>query len=1119
MTSRPVDPTLGASYVRAPGSGFGTQLDPAPIREMLPAWKKAVAVVMPMGCGKSTAVANYGGYDIDDLVVNAGELACDTEFEELLQLRQDGVFYGDASATHKHNKLMHVRARRALSTVHPDSNPLVIYCHTVEFATSLGLPVVLSLAVTPACYDATERAKGEDGAVKAVTIRTLEAQTASNAEYFRRHPEMAAVNKVCSTYSEVDARVKQNMERMGLWQDDTITQAFGRGVVSNLKATIDLAYRVVRNRSPRHMVPVAARFLVECNGDAAPQEAHNAHNHHHWSRIVHAAFSNAGGDCENPPLTEDAIKEVHPYGPGHSSFALFKVTDWLKRTPTWQTDPAWIWFRQAFGRVGVSYEKLASLLAMGDCLSYVWPEECVHATKIPLGSLTLEGFFEVCQSIHNIARISCTFMGKRLEPKQLSVYLYWHCLAGRLNTGVDLDAEIADRTSMGTPKKFFKRNRWSEREYDKRFDAAVSAAYDQLANVNAKRVARAAEVTKTFDSFMEHRRDWVRAGSSTGAPKTDLVLDVPASKLADLDGLTEVVGTTGLHIVRNLRLNKAAAFEFREIVDITKAALDKLEPNAFTRYFPKHEAGKAEGRALYPANTLHYIMVSHVLYIAEKGGPMDGTRLMSDSDQQMDDHWWWRQTREFCIGLMLDYANFNEQHSIKHMQSVIDRLRRFYGRFAVVSPDLDFSIRWVCDSFDNIVFESDGQLIPFLHGLLSGMRNTSFTNNVMNLAYLSTIAQQVYELTGETVLVEKQTGGDDVAADVNSVYHACLVIRVGALMGFVFKDVKQLLSSRYHEFFRLIIAEEGVYGSICRMLGSATSGQWSNSVIAKFVEPAAKISSVIEVARKAGRRAELNMTFMEKICACAFDKWATAGEHSMLAEYIHGTKETGGLGIARVDGTIFELEGVVPDKEEQVRIVDVPNDASLVKAKQLVADAQAYVGVSLVVPAVRLANAMAESVFKGALATSRGPGKAQKAFGRKMLRPPRVVRIKQVLRSHTARAHEFGDAYNRHKAQIEAYRAAGARYAALSIACTPEGREVLAKGVCAEYANVDHRKVMHWKDKLTLYGCATYLLTEDYYEQVQVLSVVQSSSPSDESVSRLAGYYASGLANDGYMYY
>ncbi|AXP19674.1 putative RNA-dependent RNA polymerase [Colletotrichum fructicola chrysovirus 1] len=1129
--------TFGASYTSVANRGtriVGGSSLPAP----LPFWAGTKAIVLPVCSGKSSLCFRFGGYDIDGMVGDASELP-DSELDAMLIAREQAYMHQDAGGMDKHNQLMLLRAARFLATVYPDTNPRVVYIHTVEMAVALGLEVIGVFSVEEQAILQSKRMQAYTAQERLIFGRIAREQAAANVTFCQRHglDQPTRMGSYHALTNRVESLLVQHrVISMGAPDLEYIRQLNN---VASERELLSLAERRLYDKSSSSWVKVSAcHHITRSLGDAAPQEVHQHCNYVRWAEIVHSISAQrvpASRLNVNFAQAEDVWREEYPLGPGNSSFALVNVSDFLKRTDVAShAGDSYKWFIQLCQRPGITkYERLLCALVMGDVSAYVVPRSgCSTAAQysevtasqlldaLDLGCLDDQTYLTVAKAIHAEVRVGCNFLGVPLQPKMLSFFMYFDCLAGRLlgqPTAEGFEAEMQDRITPEKPKKFFINGAWSEAEFDKRLKEAIAVGYDYMATRQTRGLEKIIQQVETFEEFLKHRKTWGRAGSATGSPKADIYLKVPRDHMLAAEEVAAELGDALLIVLRRVRLNKAAFFEFPQFPQLVADALKDFKPNAFTRHFMKSEPGKEGGRYLYPCHLIHYVVVSHVLALCDKAGQLPNSRLNAPPSAQREDHWLWRETMDTSLQFMLDYANFNETHAIKHMQETFTQLKSMYAKLGGLSKDLSNMIEWVVTSLDNMAMEYKDEIVFWTHGLQSGMRNTSHTNHVLNPAYLTVIGQQVEEMTGLPTFIREQTGGDDVAARAGSLYQAAIVLRVGQAMGFKFKAIKQMLGMKYSEFFRLLITPEGVYGSLCRMLGSALSGQWSNSILPKFIEPATKLSSIIEIARKAGRRAMLNLTFMEKLYLCAFDKWATQEEEKIAEELIHGTVASGGLGIPYPDGSILILDGQ-PERLERPVIVGIPTDASRHVAEAAVKDADELLGPGHTIPANTMAKTMAEAVFQGAVAQALGPRRVR-VIGK--MRVPKVKAKLSIPREEfsSANSSKFMHWTERCRESVENLRAAGAQYDSLSGAVQPAARRLLARRICDKRGKVDHHLLYFWKEEFFLYGCATYMLTEDYYDDVVMLALLNAPQCNSESVSRVACELAAGLSHDGYMYY
>ncbi|AKP45145.1 RNA-dependent RNA polymerase [Fusarium oxysporum f. sp. dianthi mycovirus 1] len=1101
--------------------------------EMLPCWKDCAAVVAPVCHGKSTLAMQFGGYDADELVADEGpHREDDPEWAEYVSCMPTlgGAF--DEQKQIRANQIRFTRLLRFFSVQERDYNLPVVYIHTAEYAHLLGLNIIAIAELDLEAIAATSRFDGMSSLEQHHYLESIRKQQSANREYAQRHGFEAP--QYYPTYTEMLYSMKHKIEtrfaselRPSFYDKHVSPEPAGSQKMDTI--LLRCARIMETNLYTRAEKAIAARTMFSQFGETAIDITHTIHNHTQWASVIHrvatpAYFANirkylATHDRYICPNSEDAVRDAFPLAAGTPKFAVCRIYDWLRFDTTEYDGEAWS--VQALVTQGVgdgtvwSYERLLSTLFYDKIISDQYPHTGAVMGGLGLGFLAGVEFAKRGSECHNLVRITGTIFGHEFDESLIGLVTYWNSLAGRSPLEVDIEAEAEARAAMSAPKRYFdtKLNRWSSELFDLKLHEAIVDGYSEATNTAYEKIAQMAEWATDFDEFLKHRKQWVKSGSATGGPKTDLYLRVPAEYRDMVADITEEVAVgvnMALHKVARLRLNKAATFEFPEFVAIVKEALRDYKPNSFTRYFTKKEVGRANPRSLYPATLMHYVVCCFILTLAEKGSPVHGSRQQATEDQQRTDHWLWVETCDHVTALMLDYVSFNEQHERAHLKGLIGSLKVWYSRYGLLTPDIAWAIEWIQESFDQIVLQVGDKHYHFINGLLSGWRMTSFGNSLVNKAYLAVIREQVLEITKKVVLNHEQSGGDDVMSLELALANVHLVLRFGEAMGFSFKAIKQLVSKRYREFFRLFATREGVYGSVCRILGSAASGQWSNSVIGTLVEPSVKIASVMDVLAKVMRRADMPLSFAETFSYCMYEKWARIGDKRMMLTMLHGTTATGGRGIPMADGSMYELEGVeiMRPRESIVEMVGVPYDASIVAVREMVEQAKKYVTADGILPEKEVALTMARKVFHGALAQSQGLGVAQLAVPDDVEYYTQAPKVRKKLTQTAIRdaTYEFWPTFNRMNVQLEAAKKASAKLAAIKQALNDKGYATALETIAVE-AGVEPIKV-RLREEWSLYGFARMALTEDYYNDVVWLATLCADT------EQQMNYIASALTTD-----
>ncbi|QIQ28417.1 RNA-dependent RNA polymerase [Fusarium sacchari chrysovirus 1] len=1101
--------------------------------EMLDCWRGCAAIVAPVCHGKSTLATKFGGYDADELVADEGpNREDDPEWAEYVSCMPTLGGVPDEAKQMRANQIRFTRLMRFFAVQERDYNLPLVYIHTAEYAHLLGLEIIAIAELDLEAIAATSRFDGLTALEQHHYLESIRKQQSANREYAQRHGFEAP--QYYPTYTELQYSLKHKIEskfsrelRPSFYDKYINPEPVGS---HKLDEMLLRCARIMETSMYSHAEKaIAARVMFNQYGETAIDITHTIHNHTQWASVIHrvatpAYFTNirkylSTHDKYICPSSEEAVREAFPLAAGTPKFAVCRIYDWLRFDTTEYDGEAWS--VQALVTQGVgdaticSYERLLSTLFYDKIISDQYPEAGAIMRRLRLGLLPAVEFAKRASECHNLVRISGTIFGHKFDDDLIGLVTYWNSLAGRSPLEVDIEAEAEARAAMSAPKRYFdvKLNRWSGELFDQKLHEAIVDGFSETTNTVYERIAQMASWATNFDEFLKHRKQWVKSGSATGGPKTDLYLRVPAEYRDMVADITEEVAVgvnMALHKIARLRLNKAATFEFPEFVTIVKDALRDYKPNSFTRYFTKKEVGRANPRSLYPATLMHYVVCCFILTLAEKGSPAHGTRQQASEEQQRSDHWLWVETCDHVTALMLDYVSFNEQHERAHLKDLIGSLKIWYSRYGLLTADIEWAIEWIKASFDQIVLEVGDKHYHFMNGLLSGWRMTSFGNSWLNKAYMAVIRQQVLDVTGKVVLEHTQSGGDDVMSLELALPNVHLVLRFGEAMGFSFKAIKQLVSKRYREFFRLFATREGVYGSVCRILGSAASGQWSNSVIGTLVEPSVKIASVMDVLAKIMRRADMPLSFAETFSYCMYEKWARIGDKRMMLTMLHGTTATGGRGIPMADGGMYELEGVsiMRPRESVVEMVGVPYDASIVAVREMVEQAKKYVTDDGLLPEKEVAIAMSRKVFHGALAQSQGLGVAQLAVPDDVEYYTQAPKVRKKLTQTAIKdaTYQFWPTYNRMLVQLEAAKKAEARLAAIKQALNDKGYEQALTTIAVE-AGIPPEKIC-LREQWSLYGFARIALTEDYYNDVVWLATLCADTEPQMN------YIASALTTD-----
>jgi hypothetical protein len=164
--------------------------------------------------------------------------------------------------------------------------------------------------------------------------------------------------------------------------------------------------------------------------------------------------------------------------------------------------------------------------------------------------------------------------------------------------------------------------------------------------------------------------------------------------------------------------------------------------------------------------------------------------------------------------VMLDYDDFNSQHSTSSMQVVFEELAALTG----YPPHLAEKI---IASFEKGEVYVKGSYVGDLQGtLMSGHRATTFINTVLNEAYVLCSAPWVRSWPRMHV-------GDDVYINASSVFEGGKVLEACQEYGLRMNRAKQSFGRHTREFLRVATGSRGSFGYFARSVASVVSGVWS----------------------------------------------------------------------------------------------------------------------------------------------------------------------------------------------------------------------------------------------------------------------------------------------------
>nr|DBA06986.1 TPA_asm: RNA-dependent RNA polymerase [Victorivirus fimbriatae] len=167
------------------------------------------------------------------------------------------------------------------------------------------------------------------------------------------------------------------------------------------------------------------------------------------------------------------------------------------------------------------------------------------------------------------------------------------------------------------------------------------------------------------------------------------------------------------------------------------------------------------------------------------------------------------------VNLMMDFDDFNSQHSTESMKIVTEELCSY-----VNAPP------WLADvlrtSLDREYIHHGGQAHHVKGTLMSGHRGTTFFNSVLNYAYI----REAYGPSAFDACFSLHTG-DDVYMRLPTLAHAATLLSSASALGCRLNPSKQSVGFHNAEFLRMGISPARACGYPARSIATLSSGSWT----------------------------------------------------------------------------------------------------------------------------------------------------------------------------------------------------------------------------------------------------------------------------------------------------
>nr|WAK73597.1 RNA-dependent RNA polymerase [Phytophthora palustris toti-like virus 1-1]WAK73599.1 RNA-dependent RNA polymerase [Phytophthora palustris toti-like virus 1-2] len=243
----------------------------------------------------------------------------------------------------------------------------------------------------------------------------------------------------------------------------------------------------------------------------------------------------------------------------------------------------------------------------------------------------------------------------------------------------------------------------------------------------------------------------------------------------------------------------------------TANPLDKWDGNVYVSASAKLEHGKS--RLLLACDTVSYVNFEHFLrpienvwandrVILDPGG--SGAIGICESVKSL----------QGSVNVMLDYDDFNSQHTIRAMQIVFEEAGALTGYD-------EARTRKLVESFDRMYITAGGTEVGRATAtLMSGHRATTFINSVLNAAYILAACPQLY------LKFRSLHTGDDVVSKFSTYDDVVQLLDSTKARGLRMNPMKQSVGRVGAEFLRMAITSEEARGYLPRAVASLVSGNW-----------------------------------------------------------------------------------------------------------------------------------------------------------------------------------------------------------------------------------------------------------------------------------------------------
>lgn len=251
------------------------------------------------------------------------------------------------------------------------------------------------------------------------------------------------------------------------------------------------------------------------------------------------------------------------------------------------------------------------------------------------------------------------------------------------------------------------------------------------------------------------------------------------------------------------------------VENVSANLLDAWSGESYFSASEKLELGKT--RAIYGIDSVSYIAFEHLLRPVERlwlnrSVILDPGKVGSIGLHDIITN----MRKRLRYNTMLDFDDFNSQHSIESMQSLFIELCQY------TNYDKERSNKIIASFGKGYMYEGGDCKGLILGTLMSGHRATTFINSILNKAYI------LYAC--ENLNFDSLHVGDDVFIVTDSGQTAINILNGVKNVGLRVNKFKQSMGLECGEFLRMSITDNSMRGYLCRSIGSIIAGNWENDV-------------------------------------------------------------------------------------------------------------------------------------------------------------------------------------------------------------------------------------------------------------------------------------------------